>query len=71
MSLLDSLRRSIGGKSRHAGGHMTWASRSLSHSLTTTRLFLKKQLWVWPIIALVVLSARLGRQPGDRSDDEG
>jgi hypothetical protein len=36
---------------------MTWASRSISHSLTTTRLFLKRQLWVWPIIAIVLLSA--------------
>lgn len=35
---------------------MTWASRSISQSLNTTRLFLKKQLWVWPIIALVVLA---------------
>jgi eukaryotic-like serine/threonine-protein kinase len=55
MSLLDSLRRTFGRNSRHAGGHMTWASRSISHSLTTTRLFLKKQLWVWPIIAVVAL----------------
>jgi eukaryotic-like serine/threonine-protein kinase len=57
MSLFDTLRRSFGRNSRHAGGHMTWASRSLSHSLTSTRLFLKKQLWVWPIIAFFVLAA--------------
>ena len=36
---------------------MTWASRSLAHSLTSTRLFLKRQLWIWPIIALVLLAA--------------
>jgi eukaryotic-like serine/threonine-protein kinase len=57
MSLLDLLRRTFGRNSRHAGGHMTWASRSVSHSLTSTRLFLKKQMWVWPIIAFIVLAA--------------
>jgi hypothetical protein len=35
---------------------MTWASRTFSGTLSQTRLFLKKQLWVWPIVALVVLS---------------
>jgi hypothetical protein len=35
---------------------MTWASRSISHTLTNTRLFLKRQLWVWPIIAIIALS---------------
>ncbi len=35
---------------------MTWASRSVSHSVTRAGLFLKKQLWIWPIIAVVVLS---------------
>ncbi len=58
MKLFDSLRRSFGHNSRAAGGgHMTWASRSVSHTLTNTRLFLKRQLWIWPIIAVVVLSA--------------
>jgi predicted Ser/Thr protein kinase len=54
MSLLDSLRRSLGRRSP-AAAHMTWASRSLSQSVSTTKLFLKRQLWVWPIIALFVL----------------
>lgn len=36
---------------------MTWAARSVARSLTSTRLFLKKQLWLWPIIAVVVLSS--------------
>lgn len=35
---------------------MTWASHSLSHGLSRTRIFLRRQLWVWPIIAVVVLS---------------
>jgi hypothetical protein len=56
MSLIDTLRRSFGRRSAHGGAHMTWASRSVSHTLSTTGLFLKRQLWVWPIIALVLLS---------------
>jgi hypothetical protein len=36
--------------------HMTWASTSIGRSVTRTGMFLKKQLWVWPIIAIVILS---------------
>ena len=36
---------------------MTWASRSIAHTMSQTRLFLKRQLWTWPIIALALLSA--------------
>ncbi len=35
---------------------MTWASRSISKTVTRTGVFLKKQLWIWPIIAVVILS---------------
>lgn len=35
---------------------MTWASRSVSQSVIQTGLFLKKQLWIWPIVAVIVLS---------------
>jgi tRNA A-37 threonylcarbamoyl transferase component Bud32 len=35
---------------------MTWASRSLGQTVTRTRVFLKRQIWIWPIIAVVVLS---------------
>ena len=45
---------------RHAAkqpqAHMTWASQSVSSTITRTGLFLKKQLWVWPIVAVVMLS---------------
>jgi eukaryotic-like serine/threonine-protein kinase len=58
MSLFDRFRRSTHhGSSRAPAAHMTWAARSVSHTLTSTRLFLKKQLWLWPIIAVVLLSA--------------
>ena len=35
--------------------HMTWASRSLSGTVARTRQFLSRRLWVWPIIAVVLL----------------
>lgn len=35
---------------------MTWASRSISRTVTKTGVFLKKQLWIWPIIAVAILS---------------
>jgi serine/threonine protein kinase len=35
---------------------MTWTARSLSPSITRTRLFLRKQLWTWPIVAVALLS---------------
>ena len=43
----------IGG--RHPLARMTWASRSVSRSINQTRLFLRKRLWVWPIVAVLVL----------------
>ena len=35
---------------------MTWAQSSIGRTVTRTGLFLKKQLWAWPIIAVVILS---------------
>lgn len=43
-------------RSRQAGPHMTWAKSSVGRSISRTGLFLKKQLWIWPIIAVVILS---------------
>lgn len=36
---------------------MTWASRSVAMSVSRAGVFLRKQLWVWPIVAVIVLSA--------------
>ncbi len=36
--------------------HLTFASKSMSRSITRTGLFLRRQLWVFPIIAVVVLA---------------
>jgi serine/threonine protein kinase len=42
---------------RTGQAHLTFAHTSVGRSITRTRLFLKKQLWIWPIIAVVLLSA--------------
>jgi predicted Ser/Thr protein kinase len=36
---------------------VTWASGSISRGASRTGVFLKKQIWVWPIIATVILAA--------------
>jgi predicted Ser/Thr protein kinase len=36
--------------------HMTWASRSVARTLRTTGAFLRQQIWLWPIIAVVLLA---------------
>ncbi|MBI1347510.1 protein kinase [bacterium] len=39
-----------------AGKSLKWASLSLHRSFSRTRVFLSRQLWVWPILAIVLLS---------------
>ena len=41
----------------HAPAHMTFAATSLGRSVSSTALFFKRQLWIWPILAVVMLSA--------------
>lgn len=36
--------------------HMTFGQTSVARTVRRTGLFLKKQLWVWPIIAVILLS---------------
>ncbi|MCA9238916.1 MAG: hypothetical protein KDA37_01900, partial [Planctomycetales bacterium] len=36
--------------------HMTWASKTVAGTVARTRQFLTRQLWAWPIIALLLLS---------------
>ena len=56
MKLFDSLfRRSGSRKGRPA--HMTWAKTSMGRSVSRASIFLKQQLWIWPIIAVLLLSA--------------
>lgn len=55
MNPLNLFRRS-GHTKAHPQGHMTWASRSMSRTVTRTGLFFKKQIWVWPIVAVIMLA---------------
>jgi len=36
--------------------HMTWARSSVGRTVARTGLFLKRRLWIWPIVAVVILS---------------
>lgn len=56
MNPLNLFRRQKRGGSRHPKAHMTFASKTMSQTMTRAGVFLKKQLWIWPIIAVVVLS---------------
>jgi serine/threonine protein kinase len=40
----------------NAHAHMTFGQASAGRTIARTRMFFKKQLWVWPIIAVVLLS---------------
>ncbi|MBX9791439.1 MAG: serine/threonine protein kinase [Pirellulales bacterium] len=41
----------------HAQAHMTFGQTSVGRTVTRTALLLKKQLWIWPIVALVLLGS--------------
>src|SRR5215207_4760184 len=41
---------------RRGGAHMTFATTSVGRTISQTGLFLRKQVWIWPIIAVVLLS---------------
>ncbi len=56
MNPLKWLRGSRNGRTDLPVAHMTWAKSSVGRSISRTGLFLKRQIWIWPIIAVVVLS---------------
>ena len=53
--LIRWFRRSSPGAS-HAQGRMTFGATSVGRSVSRTGLFLKRQLWIWPIVAVVLLA---------------
>ena len=55
MNPLTWLRASKNGDRRPVG-HMTWAHTSVGRTISRTGVFLKRQIWIWPIIAVVVLA---------------
>ncbi|MCR9296276.1 MAG: serine/threonine protein kinase, partial [bacterium] len=52
---LDFLRFSRGG-GRRPQAHMTWASSKVGKRITQTGTFLRRELWVWPIFAVLLLA---------------
>lgn len=56
MNLFRWLRNSQNGNERRAAAHMTWAKTSAGRTISRTGVFLKRQIWIWPILAVVLLS---------------
>jgi len=56
MNLLKWLRNSQNGNVRPIAAHMTWAKSSVGRTISRTGVFLKGQIWIWPILAVVLLS---------------
>jgi hypothetical protein len=54
MNFLKRFRSSRNGEPRAV--RMTWAKSSAGRAISRTGLFFKRQLWVWPILAVVLLS---------------
>jgi serine/threonine protein kinase len=48
--------RSPSSRAGQKAAHITFASKTVARSMSRTGLFLKRQLWVFPIIAVVVLA---------------
>ncbi|MBD3674480.1 MAG: serine/threonine protein kinase [Planctomycetaceae bacterium] len=57
MKSLKSFFHQSGKKEHSRPAHMTWAKSTVGRSVTRATLFLKQQLWIWPIIAVLLLSA--------------
>ncbi len=55
MKLLSLFSKTNNG-TRHPSPHMTWAGGSVGRTISRTGLFLKRQIWIWPIIAVILLS---------------
>jgi serine/threonine protein kinase len=55
-SLLSRIFRRSSSATSPDRAHITFGQTSIGRSLSRTRLLLKKQLWIWPIIAVVVLA---------------
>ena len=56
MNLLSWLRPAKDGVHHRGQARMTWAKSSAGRTISRTGLFLKRQIWLWPIIAVVLLS---------------
>ena len=55
-SWLNRLLGRAGPTAAAAQAHLTFGATSVGRSISRTGLILKKQLWIWPIIAVVLLA---------------
>src|SRR6185295_5734376 len=55
-NLLQSLFLRTRSERNRAGAHMTFGQTSLGRTMSRTALLFKKQLWIWPIVAIVLLA---------------
>jgi tRNA A-37 threonylcarbamoyl transferase component Bud32 len=56
LNWLTNLFRRRAARPGAAQAHITFGSTSVGRSVSRTGLFLKKQLWIWPIFAIVLLA---------------
>lgn len=58
MKLLSPFEQSSADQSRSGDAHarIAWAKKSVGRSIRSTRLFLRKNLWAWPIVAVIGIS---------------
>ena len=57
--LMMKLRRFFRGSrssSNHAVGHMTFAKSNVGRTMSRAGSFLKRELWIWPVIAVLILA---------------
>ena len=57
--LMMKLRRFLRGSrssSSHAVGHMTFAKSNVGRTMSRAGSFLKRELWIWPVIAVLILA---------------
>src|SRR4051812_4708622 len=56
MNPFNLFRSSPNGDTHRPVAHMTWAKTSVGRTISRTGVLLKRQLWIWPILAVVLLS---------------
>src|SRR5688572_4340270 len=56
-TLLRRVFQRTSSTNRAGQAHVTFGNTSVGRSVSRTRLILKRQLWIWPIIAILVLAA--------------
>jgi eukaryotic-like serine/threonine-protein kinase len=56
MKLFERFLNSRRGVNQQPAAHMTWAKTSVGRTISRTGIFLKRQIWIWPILAVILLS---------------